>query len=65
MIVSEALGGIRLQGGVRPSRSYQGGRVCRQDGCSTKISIYNRRDYCNAHAPVKFPRVRGHILTEA
>ncbi|MDE0377311.1 MAG: hypothetical protein OXK16_15315 [bacterium] len=65
MIVSEALAGLRLQGGVRPSRSYQSGRVCRLDGCSTKISIYNRRDYCNAHAPVNFPRVRGHILTQA
>ncbi|MCE2529342.1 MAG: hypothetical protein J4G11_05680 [Acidimicrobiia bacterium] len=61
----EALAGLRLRGGVRPSRSYKRGRVCRQDGCSTKISIYNRRDYCNAHAPVNFPRVRGHIISKA
>ena len=24
-------------------------------------AIYNRNEYCNAHAPVNFPRVRGHI----
>ena len=63
--MSEALVGSRLHGGMRPSRSYQRGRVCQEEGCSTKISIYNRRDYCNAHAPVNFPRVRGHIVTGA
>ena len=43
---------------------YASGRVCKKQDCSTKISIYNRREYCNAHAPVNFPRVRGHIIAE-
>ncbi|MXX64496.1 MAG: hypothetical protein F4Y75_00255 [Acidimicrobiia bacterium] len=59
--MSDALVGSRLPGGVRPSRSYQKGRVCQMEKCSTRISIYNRKEYCNAHAPVNFPRVRGHI----
>ena len=60
----ESLGGSHLRGRIRPSRSYAPGRVCDKHGCSTKISIYNRREYCNAHAPVNFPRVRGHIIAE-
>ena len=60
----DTLGGSRLRGRIRPSRSYAAGRVCKKRSCSTKISIYNRREYCNVHAPVKFPRVRGHILPE-
>lgn len=60
----DTLGGSHLRGRVRPSRTYAAGRVCKRNGCYTKISIYNRREYCNIHAPVKFPRVRGRILPE-
>lgn len=64
VLVVESLGGSRLRGRVRPSRAYATGRVCKKRGCSTKISIYNRQEYCNVHAPVNFPRVRGHIIAE-
>ena len=64
VLVADTLGGAHLRGRNRPSRSYAAGRVCMKRGCSTKISIYNRREYCNAHAPVNFPRVRGHVLTK-
>ncbi len=60
----DTLGGSKLRGRVRPSRAYTAGRVCRKRGCSTKISIYNRREYCNAHAPIHFPRVRGHVIAK-
>jgi hypothetical protein len=62
--MADTLKGQRLQGGVRPSRSYGEGRKCKEKGCETKISMYNRREFCHVHAPVKFPRVRGRILPE-
>lgn len=62
--MTETLKGRQIQGGVRPSRKYSEGRVCARKGCDTKLSMYNRREYCYAHAPVRFPRVRGRILPE-
>lgn len=55
------LKGRRIQGGVRPSKTIEATRVCADSGCVTKLSKYNRREFCFAHAPVKFPRVRGRI----
>ena len=49
---------------TRPSRRYARDRVCSHKDCETRLSQYNRRDYCYAHAPVRFPRVRGRILPE-
>ena len=58
------LKGQQMRGGIRPSRAYEQGRVCEQRECATKLSIYNRREHCHVHAPVRFPRVRGRILAE-
>lgn len=62
--MADTLKGQQLRGGIRPSRAYDKGRVCAQTDCTTKLSIYNRREHCHAHAPVRFPRVRGRILPE-
>ena len=43
----------------RKSRQYANDRVCAHPGCITKISRYNRRETCFAHAGVKIPRLRG------
>jgi hypothetical protein len=43
----------------RPNRTYGEGRVCAEEGCDTRISVYNRSEYCWAHAPVRYPIVRG------
>jgi hypothetical protein len=43
----------------RKSRQYAEDRVCTHPGCITKISRYNRRETCFAHAGVKIPRLRG------
>lgn len=43
----------------RPNRTYGEGRVCEQPGCRTRISRYNKSAYCWAHAPVRYPLVRG------
>jgi hypothetical protein len=56
--------GSPIRGITRPSRKYAKGRVCAAAGCETKLSQYNRREFCYLHAPVRFPRVRGRILPE-
>jgi hypothetical protein len=62
--MADTLKGARLKGGLRPSRKYGEDRVCAQKGCNTRLSMYNRREYCYAHAPVRFPRVRGRVVPE-
>ncbi len=62
--MSDVLKGNSVKGVARPSRDYGPGRVCANKSCETKLSRYNRRDYCHAHAPVRYPRVRGRILPE-
>ncbi|MDH3306975.1 MAG: hypothetical protein OEO77_05605 [Acidimicrobiia bacterium] len=56
--------GRRIMGGVRPSRPVEEDRVCAHGGCDTKLSRYNKREFCYPHAPVKFPRVRGRIVAD-
>jgi hypothetical protein len=62
--MSDTLKGSAIRGMTRPSRRYATDRVCNHPGCETRLSQYNRRDHCYAHAPVRFPRVRGRILPE-
>jgi hypothetical protein len=51
--------GHRPRGLPRASRQYAEGRTCAHDGCHTRLSKYNRRDKCWAHAEMKVPRLRG------
>jgi hypothetical protein len=62
--MTETMKGHRLRGGTRPSRNFGEGRVCAKADCDTRLSRYNRREYCYTHAPVRFPRVRGRVITE-
>jgi len=62
--MSDTLKGAAIKGVTRPSKDFGEGRVCAEKRCVTKLSRYNRRDHCYAHAPVKYPRVRGRILPE-
>ena len=43
----------------RASKKFPEGRVCAQPDCETRLSTYNRRDKCWAHAEMKVPRLRG------
>jgi hypothetical protein len=43
----------------RANRRYGAGRVCAAAGCSTKLSIYNKWDYCWQHEPVHTYISRG------
>jgi hypothetical protein len=62
--MSDTHKGSAIKGMTRPSRRYTTGRVCSAASCETKLSQYNRREFCYVHAPVRFPRVRGRILPE-
>jgi hypothetical protein len=43
----------------RPNRQYAGDRTCAAPGCETKLSIYNKWDYCWQHEPVHAYIPRG------
>lgn len=62
--MNEVLKGRAIKGVTRPSKQFKEDRVCAKKGCDTKLSRYNKREYCYAHAPVRFPRVRGRIVPE-
>jgi hypothetical protein len=46
-------------GSSRPTKAFAKGRVCKEPGCETKLSIYNKGKYCYIHQPVMVPRTRG------
>lgn len=41
------------------------GRVCEEDGCGTRLSIYNDGAWCSLHAPMVVPRTRGRKIDAA
>jgi len=47
---------------AKPSRRHTKERFCSQDGCPTRLSQYNPRDKCWAHADFKIPRLRGRVI---
>jgi hypothetical protein len=62
--MSDIVKGSAIRGISRPSRKFGEDRRCAHPDCGTRLSQYNRREFCYAHAPVRFPRVRGKILPE-
>lgn len=55
----EAIRGSRAHALPRASQRYPKDRVCSFPECETRLSTYNRRDRCWAHAEMKVPRLRG------
>lgn len=43
----------------RRNRVWGSGRVCAAEGCSTRLSIYNRSTLCWAHEPIHYYVSRG------
>jgi hypothetical protein len=43
----------------RANKKYTAGRVCAAPGCETKLSVYNKWDYCWQHEPVHTYIPRG------
>ena len=64
-MAENVLKGRRSLSGTRAPRVYSDERSCAMDECSTQLSKYNRREFCFAHAPTKFPRLRGRIVPES
>jgi hypothetical protein len=56
---TRSIGGSPFKGPSRPSRTFASGRVCGEDECNTKLSIYNDSDFCFLHEPQVTPRMRG------
>lgn len=47
----ERFRGAKVRELPRPNQTYPGGRVCGAEGCSTRLSIYNRWQFCWQHEP--------------
>lgn len=56
---SLSLRGSPVRALPRRNRTWGANRVCAQDGCVTRLSIYNRQPYCFAHAPIRYHIPRG------
>lgn len=63
--MSEIMRGNRVQGKLRAPKQHDEERVCTEKGCDTLLSRYNKRDHCYAHAPTRFPRLRGRVAPES
>jgi len=50
MGTEEPVGGESLVSYNRRPRTFRAGRMCRYEGCTTRLSIYNSDDYCSFHA---------------
>jgi len=43
----------------KANRTYASGRVCAEPGCQTKLSMYNKWQFCWQHEPVHTYIPRG------
>jgi len=51
--------GVSIRPLPRPTKKYTEGRVCAEAGCGTKLSVYNRWNFCWQHEPVHAYVPRG------
>ncbi len=58
------LKGRRTLASTRAPKQILERRACIHEGCTTTLSSYNKREHCYAHAPTRFPRLRGRIVAE-
>lgn len=63
--MSDILKGNRIKGKLRAPKATDGQRRCKEKGCDTLLSRYNKRDHCYAHAPTRYPRLRGRVAPES
>lgn len=64
MITQPDLVGSRVRPRARAPSRTTAGRICVDPCCSTRLSIYNKRDTCFHHSPLRFPRTRGRTTSE-
>ena len=53
IVLRATVGTSAASSGRRTSRRAQAGRVCAEDGCDTRLSIYNRATRCWQHEPAR------------
>lgn len=56
---SLSLRGSTVRALPRRNRVWEADRVCAEEDCITKISIYNRSKFCWAHEPIHYYIARG------
>jgi len=54
-----AIRAVAADTGARPGPTWPTGRTCREPGCDTRLSIYNRSTACSVHEEVRRFIVRG------
>jgi hypothetical protein len=64
-MADNTLKGQRILGTARPPKVNSEDRTCAKQGCETTLSRYNKREFCYAHAPTRFPRLRGRVVPES
>ncbi len=58
----EAVSGSPITSEEGSAERFGAGRVCRDETCETRLSIYNDGAFCSVHAPMVTPRTRGKKL---
>jgi hypothetical protein len=58
-VAEEQFRGASVRTLPRPNKMYGPGRVCAASGCETKLSVYNKWDFCWQHEPVHAYIPRG------
>jgi hypothetical protein len=51
--------GHRFSSEERSVARFPTGRVCGEENCRTRLSIYNDGDFCARHEPMTSTRTRG------
>ena len=57
--------GARVRELAKPNHTYGGNRVCAAEGCATRLSIYNKWQFCWQHEPVHSYVPRGKRKSKA
>jgi hypothetical protein len=58
-MADERMRGQSVRSLPRANKQYRADRTCAAPACSTKLSIYNKWDYCWQHEPVHTYIARG------
>ena len=58
-MADDSFRGIHVRGLPRANRQFGTDRVCAAEGCDTKLSRYNKWEFCWQHEPVHTYTPRG------
>jgi hypothetical protein len=58
-VEDQAIGATPLDGHAHAPPAFTRGRVCKETGCGTLLSIYHDGEWCYRHEPPEILRMRG------